>query len=181
MTVDLFERQIDRLKPLGEASDQFKDAYWDALRDIPDDVFEAAIGHALKTRAWFPKPAELRMDADHVARQVRPVAPLEDRSMPLAQPFTITVPEVGTIVSVTREWRFYCEVCADSGWATFWCGVEAPGLTPWHGRGSCERRQAHGPHEWVKHCHCFESNPALVRKREQGRQFAAATGKRAVA
>ena len=153
------------------------DVYAEALGDIPADVFEAAVGHALKTRAWFPTPAELRLDADVVARQVRPVEPAEDRSTPLAAPFTITVPEVGTVVSITREWKYYCETCADSGWASRWCGDAHHRATAWQQQLHCGRSEGHLPHEWIERCPCYQTNPALVRRREAQRQYAAKPGK----
>lgn len=181
MTADFFERQIERLKPLGAVSDEFKEGYWDALRDIPADVFDAAIGHALKTRAWFPKPVELRADADAVASQTRPIPEAEDRTVALAQPFTITVPNVGTIVPVTREWKYYDDTCGDGGWESVWCGdrrvhpkdVEPYEIAkPWQRSLRCDRRGDHDAHEWVKHCGCWDTNPALIRKREAQRKYA---------
>lgn len=186
MTPDFFERQIERLKPLGEASDEFKDTYWGALRDIPPDVFEAAVTHALKTRVWFPKPAELRRDADHVAVTVRPVPAVEQRATELAQPFTITIPQIGSVVSVQREWKYYCDKCHDGGWESVWCGSRAVVLRedtlfelakPWQESMRCDRRNEHGTHEWVRRCSCWETNPALVRKRESQRKYAETPGK----
>lgn len=180
MTAEFFERQIERLKPLGAASDEFKDAYWDALHDLPADVFDAAISHALKTRTWFPKPAELRIDADTVAPLVRPPLPDEDRSRLLDEPFTVTLPDVGTLVSVTREWKYYDERCSDSGWASWWCGDPTDRRrAPWMEIGRCDRHGEHGPHEYVTRCACWESNPALVRKRANQQRYAEKPGKAA--
>ena len=173
MTPDYFERQIERLRPLGAVSDEFKDGYWEALRDIPPRVFEAAIGYALKTRAWFPKPAELRADADHVAPLAVLDAPLPVQTRELEQPFTITIPEAGIVKSITREWVYYCDACSDTGWMSFWCGAPDARRQTWIVLGRCARPQAHGPHEYVQHCACWASNPALVRKREAMRKYAA--------
>lgn len=172
MTPDFFERQIERLKPLGEASDQFKDEYWTALKDIPPDVFEAAVSHALRTRMWFPKPVELRHDADTVKAQVRTAVAVEDRSEPLAAPVTIGQTPAGTPVVQKRIWRYYCEKCSDSGMVSWWCGPHGPTWKPWYEDAKCERYGEHAPHEWVAKCACFESNPALQRKREQSQKFA---------
>ena len=39
-------------------------AYFNALKDIPERLLTAAVSKALATRSWFPKPAELRADAE---------------------------------------------------------------------------------------------------------------------
>ena len=175
MTADYFEKQIERLRPLGAVSDQFKDGYWDALKDIPADVFDAAVSHALKTRSWFPKPAELRIDADAVWRTVRPVPAEEDRGTDLPAPVSVGVLPDGTPIPVQhRVWKYYCDDCEDQGWASFWCGEIGPARKPWQMLMPCDRTKPHMPHEWVKHCHCYETNPALVRKREAFKKYAEA-------
>lgn len=171
MNLNFFEQQMNRLEPLGRPSEGAMDGYFDALKDIPADVFDAAITHALKTRAWFPKPAELRVDADKVAASVRPVVDEDVREVPLAQPFTISIPEAGTIVSVTREWKYYCDRCSDCGWASWWCGSTTV-ARPWYERSKCQRHGDHDPHEWVGRCACYETNPALVRRREALKKYA---------
>lgn len=145
--------------------------HWEALSDVPPTVLEAAIGRAQKTRADFPSPVELRQDADQVKAHAQRIEPQEDRGVPLAQPFTITVPEVGTVVSVTREWRYYCEDCSDSGWRPMWCGPETP-QKPWLEPRSCSRRSDHHSHEWVTPCGCWDTNPALKRKRDAQQKYA---------
>lgn len=171
MTRAWFDGQMARLTALkGSAADI--DSHWEALSDLPGDVFAAAVGHALRTREWFPVPAELRADADHVAVRVRVAVPDEARDVPLEQPFTITVPAAGKVVSVTREWKYYDERCNDTGWASWWCGERPAGRQPWMLDGRCERRGEHGGHEWVGRCMCWDSNPALVRKREAQRKYA---------
>lgn len=170
MTREFFDDQMARLAVLRFPPADM-DAHYGALRDIPADVLDAAVSHALKTRRDFPVPAELRADADHVAPSVRPVIAddEEPRDVPLAQPFTITVPEVGTLISVTREWKYYDERCSDIGWASWWCGEGS--RYPWMPKAKCGRRGEHDPHEWVDHCACYETNPALVRKREAQRKY----------
>lgn len=42
-----------------------------------------------------------------------------------------------------REWHYLCEVCGDTGAEVLQCPVIA-----------CERRQAHGPHEYIRPCVC---------------------------
>ena len=153
-----------------------------ALADIPEPVMTAAIDYALRTRTTFPMPSELRLDVDHVRPTAEPQEPAEDRSVELDQPFTITVPEVGTILSVTWEWRYYCEDCSDIGWMAFWCGdvtvqvdgvaTMTPGYKPWMVMGKCQRDGKHYAHEYVQHCRCYASNPHLIRKREAQRKYA---------
>ena len=177
MTREFFDRQMTRLSVLRFPPADI-DEHFEALRDIQADVFDAAVSHALKTRRDFPVPAELRADADHVAVSMRQVVVDEVREVPLVEPFTVTVPEVGTVISITREWKYYDERCHDSGWAAWWGGdVSAPGWKPWYEASRCDRRQDHGPHEWVGHCACYDSNPALVRKREAQRKYAASPQK----
>lgn len=177
MTIETFNVQMDRLAGL-----RFRPAdlttHWEALHEIPDAVLEAAVTRAQRTRSEFPTPVELRQDADQVAHHAQPIAPPEDRSAPLAEPFTITVPEVGTIVSITREWNYYCDTCSDGGWDSVWCGDEkAPQRKPWHELRICDRRGKHDPHEWVRRCVCYDTNPALVRKRDAQQKYAEKPGR----
>lgn len=180
MNLTIFSVQMDRLAGL-----RFRPAdlttHWEALRDLPDAVLEAAVTRAQRSRVEFPTPVELRQDADAVAHHARPVEPPEDRSTPLAQPFSITVPEAGTVVSITREWRYYCEDCSDGGWVSRWCGDPVVTLKdgetrtlakPWQEQRVCDRRGEHFPHEWVERCPCFDTNPELVRKRKLAQKFA---------
>lgn len=178
MTFAAFETQMARLSGLKFRPAELQ-THWEALKDIPDAVLEAAVTKAQRTRTEFPSPVELRQDADTVAHHVAPVAAEEDRGVPLAEPFSITVPEVGTVLSVTREWRYYCESCEDGGWRSHWCGDRTAHAKPWQESGHCGRRNEHAPHEWVEHCACYETNPALVRKRAASQKFADKPGKAA--
>jgi hypothetical protein len=91
----------------------------------------------------------------------------------------VTVPGAGTIVSVSREWKYYDERCSDTGWASWWCGPpEDKRRAPWMELARCDRRGDHGPHEWVSRCACYASNPALVRRRDAVRQYAEPSQKR---
>lgn len=72
-----------------------------------------------------------------------------------------------------REWRYYCEDCNDLGMRTWWCGEGR--RQPWIEARICERRHAHGGHEWAEPCACRDTNPALVRKREAQARYAAPT------
>ena len=59
MTQEHFNIQVGRLIVLRGWPDDVAE-WWNALRDIDGTVFEAACSHALKTRTFFPMPAELR-------------------------------------------------------------------------------------------------------------------------
>lgn len=149
------------------------EAYWDVLRDIPGDVFRLAVSHALKTRAWFPVPAELRHDAD-AAKPSRPIAehptsyrvPLEGtRTAHIESPFG----GPGITVQVTEDIHRHCTACEDSGLEPFWCG---PTNTrwPWMTRRHCGRRGEHGEHDWVQPCPCAGSNPVILKRKESQRE-----------
>lgn len=145
-----------------------------ALADIPEPVMTAAVDYALRTRTKYPVPSELRADADHVAPLAVLDEPLPTRERALEQPFTITVPEVGTVISVTREWKYYDDRCSDTGWASWWCGPPQSRHLPWIPFGQCQRHGEHQAHEWVSRCECWASNPALIRKREAIRKYSEA-------
>lgn len=164
-----FREQMTRLMGLRFAPADLT-THWEALSDVPEAVLTAAVTRAQRTRADFPTPNELRADADIVAPSSRELEPVENRAVPLDQPFTITVPGAGTVLSVTREWKYYHDACGDLGWVSWWCGEESP--TPWMRVARCERVIEHAPHEWSAKCSCFDSNPALVRKRESQRRYA---------
>lgn len=179
MTVRFFKDQMNRLMGLRFAPADLT-THWEALSDLPEAVLEAAVSLAQRTRVEFPTPVELRGDADKVAHHANPAAPAEDRTEVIAAPYTITVPQAGTVISVAREWRYYCEACSDSGWTSVWCGApsEKPSARPWQTVQACERHGAHGAHEWVTRCACADTNPALVRKRAAQQKYAETAGKK---
>ena len=174
MTRPWFDGQMARLGGL-----RFPPAdlltHWEALQDMPDGALEAAVTRSQKTRVDFPTPADLRQDADLAYRPA--VDDVEDRAVELDEPVTFTVPQTGQTVTVTREHRYYCERCSDTGFASEWCGEDAPQRKPWMEFGNCGRYGAHGNHELVSQCACWESNQALVRKREAQRKYAEAPGR----
>jgi hypothetical protein len=57
------------------------------------------------------------------------------------------------------------------GWRSWWCGDPAQ-QKPWIGKQTCNTSREHANHEWVEHCVCYTSNPALVRKRTAQQQYA---------
>lgn len=174
MTSAFFQQQMARLSGL-----RFRPAdletHWEGLHELPDDVLSAAVDRAIKTRAEFPTPVELRQDADQVAHLVRRTIEIDpdERATPLSEAKVFPFPQGGQTIRVQAEWSYYCDVCSDSGWESVWCGdPKAPSRKPWHEVRTCERRGAHGAHEWVRQCRCFEGNPALVRKRENAKKYA---------
>lgn len=179
MTLEFFNRQMARLTGL-----KFRPAdlttHWEALQDLPELVLEAAVTRAQRTRVEFPTPAELRQDADLATKATSLQEPAEYRATDLLEPFTVTVPGAGTILSVTRQWRYYDERCSDTGWASWWCGSDDDKQRPpWVPVARCYRHGEHGSHEWVDRCACSDSNPALIRKRDAQRQYAEKPGRAA--
>src|SRR5262245_11395510 len=93
VTVTPRQAQLRRLLVLRNAPDSISE-WLVALADIPDDVLARAVGHALRTRVYFPMPAELRADAD-AAALAPVVAPDADRSRALPQPVDVALPIEG--------------------------------------------------------------------------------------
>lgn len=190
MTRPFFDQQMVRLTGLRFVPASLT-THWEALRDLPDAVLEAAVSRAQKTRQDFPTPIELRIDADAVAHRVRESGDDEDRGCDLPAPVALGTLPNGTPVKATREWRYYCEGCGDMGWRSLWCGdrpVPAPTdqdpaatreiTKPWMQSQHCGRRGEHGSHEWVTDCACALSNPAILRRKERQQKYAAAAEKK---
>ncbi|HWO88897.1 MAG TPA: hypothetical protein VNL98_07080 [Gemmatimonadales bacterium] len=133
--------------------------HWEGLRDLPPASVQAAVSRAARECDEFPSPQMLRAFA--AASEPR-LGLDEDRSRPLAEPRAIVVPQAGVTLPVTREWTFYCDTCEDTGWASFHCG----------GTEACGRDRAHAAHAYVQHCACWDSNPAVRRKRQRAAQQA---------
>lgn len=135
--------------------------YFPALSDIPELVFTEAVSHALKSRAWFPVPAELRIDCDVAASQFRSAvgarAPQVMELVGGGRAVTIANPFGGPPLELTidRVWKFDCEACADSGWRSRQCPADP-----------CGRRHDHAPHEFVEPCACREWNPTIRRRND---------------
>ena len=168
MTFAAFEHRMDRLGGL-----KFKpvslQTHWEALRDLADAELDAAIARAQREADEFPSPKMLRAFVDEV--RMRPtVEPAEDRSVPV-EPTTIDVADLGLKIPVTREWRYYCEDCRDTGMRALWCGPDKD-PSPFLGRAksTCERRKEHGSHEFVVECPCASSNPDVQRRKARDQQ-----------
>ena len=177
MTPEHCQSQIRRLNLLKGTPENIVE-YFAALQDIPNEIFTAAINHALKTRAWFPTPAELRVDCDAVPRRVSPEEP-DSSETPEGPKVEIRNPFGGPSiwVTVTRDWKWDCETCRDTGWAARWCGEgNTRALDPLpvvH----CGRKREHGSHEWMELCSCADWNPTLRRRKEAGAKYAKAAAK----
>jgi hypothetical protein len=164
-----FDRQMARLTGLRFVPGEMQ-THWEALQDIPDAVLVAAVDRAQKTRTEFPTPIELRQDADAVAHLARVFDPEPDRSVPLPAPVVIDMPEGVKPLRIDREWRHDCDVCADSGMRSFWCGDGR--RQSWLYLERCERPKAHSSHEWVRRCECYETNPTIRRRNEHQAKYA---------
>jgi hypothetical protein len=157
MTREFMDTQLGRLVPLrGMPGDS--DAYFEALSDIPEDAFSAGVGYALRSRSWFPTPAELRADCD-MARVHRPMPEPEPSYADLEDAHTAEIRNpfggASITVKVVRDWRRDCETCADTGWSMRQCPDT-----------SCGRRFSHGPHGFVERCGCAEWNPTIRRRKD---------------
>lgn len=170
---EAFDLELGRLAVLpGMPGDS--DAYWEALKDIPEPVFVAAVSHAIRTRKWFPVPVELRVDADAVRPRSTYQAP------PQRKPVTETTFTFANrwggkdiTVTVTDAIQYECDACSDTGWEAVWCGPPAPSRKPWHESAVCTRVGVHPSHEWVRKCACWDTNTVLIRKREAQATYAA--------
>jgi hypothetical protein len=162
MTFAAFMQTMDRLSGL-----KFRPAslqtHWEALSDLGAAELNAAIERAQRECDEFPSPKMLRA---FVALSAPRIGPDEDRSRPIAQPIVIEFPQAGLKLPVNRDWTFYCNTCEDTGWASFQCS----------GNASCGRDTEHYAHEYVKHCACWDSNPAVLKKRQRSAQQAATRG-----
>lgn len=187
MTAHVFERQMDRLMGLRFPPSTLE-THWEGLRGLPEAVLEAAVTRALHTRSEFPTPIELRTDADAVRHLVDPLPPAPDRGTDNPTPTHFLLKNdyaaVAATITVTRTWRYYCEVCGDEGVRSFWCG--AGKRQAWIPDADCDsdkcrqiRRgtQPYG-HEWVRRCECWESNPAVQRRLAEQAKYATSSGKK---
>lgn len=172
MTRERFDHEMTRMIGLRFPPADLQ-THWEGLRDLPEDVLTRAITRAIKTRTEFPTPVELRTDADALGPPTLPQEP--DRGVDLPEPVVIGTLPTGAPVRATRHWTYYCDVCNDLGIRSFWCGDEPSPRYPWMlvskcGTANCRKVQ-YG-HEWVQACPCAETNPAVIRRKEQNRQYA---------
>jgi hypothetical protein len=158
MTREHFDIQLGRLIVLRNWPDDVSE-WWTACRTVDPEVFEAACSQALKSRSFFPLPAELLADCDAVKAHVRPVA--NDgpswTELDVEQTAEIRNPFGGAsiFVKVIRDWHHDCETCGDTGWSMVQCPTS-----------HCGRRFDHSPHGFAEKCSCIEWNPTIRRRKE---------------
>jgi hypothetical protein len=177
VTPDVFRVQMERLLGLRFIPASF-DTHWEALNDLPEDVFAAAVSRAQRTRVDFPTPVELRQDADQVAPRKAPRDEPSGREHPVRE---VVCEALGMklTLKVTREWVYDCEICSDSGWEPFWCGPSGVHQRQWLEARRCDKRSDHAPHEWVAPCPCRATNPTIQRRIDREAKYAEKPGRAA--
>lgn len=143
--------------------------HWEAMHDFPEPLLDAAVTRAARECINFPAPWTLLSFGEQARARVLPVPQEAQRGVELAEPVVLGTLPTGLVIKATREWRYYCDNCTDSGWRSVWCGDVAE-AKPWQERGVCGRGKEHGSHEFVVACPCAASNPDVQRRLERQRQ-----------
>jgi hypothetical protein len=176
VTVQAFKSQMSRLDGLKFAPVTL-DTHWEALSDLTSVELDAAVTRSARECDEYPSPRMLRAFVDEYRGRVE--VPEEDPDRVTAiEPMTIEIPQVGLKLPVTREWRYYCEDCNDTGVRSYWCGSTPSTRWPWLSLQFCQRRNEHGTHEWAGPCPCAETNPDVQRKRARAQQVSRKTAER---
>lgn len=173
MTFEELSGELDRLHGLPFPPADYQ-THWAGLRGMPRAVLTAAVNAAARVCERFPAPAELRSLAD---AHRPPLALVERPTTALAEPVVIHPPFLSKPITIDREWSYYCEDCSDTGRWSVWCN-KTPGSEatrkPWVMVQACPTgANCFYPHEWVRECACWHTNPALIRKREEQAKYAA--------
>lgn len=168
MNRDWFDSQMRRMGVLKFPPENV-DEHYRGLQDIPPEVLDVGVSHALVTRSWFPTIAELRIDCDVANRQRPRAVPPTSPEVPVEGGFPVFIKnpfgEGGISFMVTKEpWRD-CDVCDDTGWAKYFCGEEPSRLMPWLTKRRCERRHTHADHDWAQACPCVATNRTIQQRR----------------
>jgi hypothetical protein len=147
--------------------------YWQQFQHAEAVSFERGCAHAVRTRAFFPTPAELYADCEATAPREtwiaeRRDAQVDDQIVHIPNPFGGN----GLTVRVSKVWEYDCDDCSDGGTVSFWCGTPGVGKKPWQLVVPCGNRHEHTPHEYVTRCGCWDRNPSLIRKRAAQAQHA---------
>lgn len=159
------------------------DAFWEVFAGVSIEDMERGVKHALKTRAWYPAPVELMQDIE-VSRPRQTWVPPKPVDTDVARVVSIPNPFGGKGITVTvyRDWNYYCEKCSDGGFTSMWChaGKGVPPPKDWMDVMRCGRgdHEDFYPHEWMQRCSCWDSNPALIKKRESLAAQAASRGQK---
>jgi hypothetical protein len=166
---------INKLRVLRGGPDSLDklEVYIEAFQHASAEDFERGCQRAVKTRTFFPTPAELFADCETSAPRETWVAdPLikdvDAQIVHIPNPFG----GKGLTLRVSKVWDYHCDDCDDIGQVSFWCGDAGPTKKPWQLVVPCGKRQEHTPHEYVTRCSCWERNPALIRKRAAQAQHA---------
>lgn len=172
MTFAELSSELDRLHGLPFPPSDYQ-THWEGLRDMPKDALARAVGKAARACERFPAPAELRALAD----SQRPTLAVVPRpTTVLAEPVVFADPRLPAPITIDREWRYYCDDCSDTGRESVWCDRhEGSSVTkkPWHRVEQCSMEACrYYPHEWVRRCGCWYTNPALTRKRLDQAKYA---------
>lgn len=178
MTLEFFRAQMDRLAGLKFAPADMT-THWEGLNALPEDVLEKAVSRAQQTRVDFPTPVELRQDADQACPRRQAPEPVTPE---LPAPVVLGTLPNGHEVRATHEWKYYCDVCHDSGIREFWCGPSR--RQPWLerkmcGGHNCPKLGAGYNHSWVEPCPCATWNPEIKRRKEREARYAAERAVRA--
>jgi hypothetical protein len=173
MTFAAFTRTMDRLDGL-----KFKPAnlqtHWEALSDLDDAELVAAVERAQRECDEFPAPKMLRAFVDEYRRDL-PVPPEDLSRETPAEPRTIVTP-YGESHTFSREWKYFCEDCSDTGRRSYWCGDAPSTRMPWLKVArchtvNCEKLRRGGyEHEWVDRCPCADTNPDVLRRKARAQQ-----------
>ncbi len=163
MTADHCDLQVKRLLILKGIPEDVCE-YFAALSDVPDALFTMAVNHALRTRTWFPTPADLRADCDAVAVVVPITSVPQFEDLPVGARAVLVLKHpangIDIRIPITRVWRFDCERCSDTGWQSNECPTEP-----------CGRQGVHASHSWVERCTCLDGNPTIRRRRAVGAKY----------
>jgi hypothetical protein len=178
MLREWFDDQMARMCDL-KAHPSGMDAHFEVLSDIPPDVLIQGITHALKTRPWFPTPAELRADCDAALRRVPIVVGGRRKFVDVANAQRVEIrnpfaPDLPIVLFITRDWDHDCTNCEDYGFASRWCGAEGHARFPWMVAADCQRQDEHLPHEWVERCPCIATNPTIQRRKASQMRYSQA-------
>lgn len=179
MTRDDFSAAFKPLRALrgwpmdGELAKERLAIFWDQFQHADAESFARGCARAVKTRTFFPTPAELFADCEMAAPREtwtaeRHVADVDAQIVYIPNSFG----GEGLRLTVSKVWEYHCDDCDDGGQVSFWCGAIGPTRKPWQLTVPCGNREDHTGHEYVGRCACWDRNPALIRKRALQAQHA---------
>lgn len=146
--------------------------YWEGLRDIPQQILHAGAKRCIQACDHFPSVAEWRRACDEANRELLFAEPL-----PPERQLT------GNVADSQPEWDdhsphyYHCDACRDTGFEPHICRA---GQRCGCAVRSCRDRDDHYEHRYVRKCECRETNPALMRLREENARKRAGEGRYAL-